>query len=63
MSNCQPSFGWYSNQITTAFIDPCGKATSSITDDLKEPLVLSQLSDINFEKYQVKMKIPYLKKK
>ncbi len=36
-------------------MDPCGKATYSITDDLKELPNLSQISDFNFESHQIKM--------
>ncbi len=41
--------------ITTAFMDPCWKANSSITEELKEPPTLSQLSDIIFDNNQHKM--------
>ncbi len=36
-------------------MDHCRKATSFITDNLKEPPTLSQLSYFNFEKHKVKM--------
>ncbi len=37
------------------FMDPCGKATSSISDNLTEPHTLSQWSSVNFENHQSKM--------
>ncbi len=36
-------------------MDPCWKATSSITDHLKEPPTLSQVSYFNFEKKNIDM--------
>ncbi len=41
--------------MSTAFMDPCGKATSSITDNLKESPTLLQVSDGFFKNQQVKM--------
>ncbi len=35
-------------------MDPCGKATSSITDNLKETPTLLQVSDVFFKDHQVK---------
>ncbi len=40
--------------MTTAFMDPFGKTTSSITNDLKEPPTLSQVTDGFFKDCQVK---------
>ena len=40
---------------TTAFMDPCWKATSSISEDLKEPPTLVQSSDVIFDNNQHKM--------
>ncbi len=36
-------------------MDPCWKATSSISEDLKDPPTLSQLSDVFFDNNQCKM--------
>ncbi len=35
-------------------MDPCGKAMSSITDNLKDPPTLSRVSDGFFKDHQVK---------
>ncbi len=43
-------------------MDPCGKAMSSITDDLKEPPILLQVPDGLFKYHQVKRMISHLKK-
>jgi len=36
-------------------MDPCSKATSSMSEDLQEPPTLSQLSDVIFDNNQCKM--------
>ncbi len=36
-------------------MDPCSKATSSLTEDLKEPSTLLQLSGVIFDNNQHKM--------
>ncbi len=45
-----------SNHITTTFIDPYRKTTSSMTYKLKYPPTLSQLLDKLFDSYKVNMK-------
>ncbi len=41
--------------FSTAFMDSCGNALSSIADDLKEPPILLQVSNGVFKNHQGKM--------